>query len=353
MIDNENLYRLCIIRTPGVGIKTFYTLINTYGSAEQAIQRDKRTFTSPEEIKREIDCIFNLGMTYLFFDDYRYPNDLKQIDNPPPILIVKGNIDLLKRSSLAIVGGRQASLAGQKWARCLAYDLSRHGFSIVSGFARGIDTATHWGAIKHGTVAVLAAGCDVIYPRENKKLYDEICEKGLIIAEMPPGVTPQPTFFPRRNRIIVGMCEGVILVEAALQSGSMITGRLAIENNREVFAVPGFPMDLRVRGCHKLIKEGAYLCEGVDDVLEVIGSKSKLVLPGNETISASQPTKLSHETDITAEVQRVLNLLSYGGTSHDELLSSVDLTSAELSTILLDLELTGKIIKRGQQLHLA
>lgn len=352
MISDENLSSLRVIRTPGIGVKTYYQLLGKYGSATDILTHDTRNYASKKEIEHEIARAQKIGIHYLFLEHENYPHLLKTLDYPPPVIMVKGNVDLLKRPMISIVGARRASLAAQKFCRYLAKDISEQGYSVVSGFARGIDTAAHKGAIDSATIAVMATGCDVIYPKENAKLYDEIAEKGLILAEMPLGQQPMPTLFPRRNRIIAGLSTATVLIEAALSSGSMITAQYALEYNRDVFAVPGFPMDDRVKGCHKLLKDGAHLCEGLDDILNVVESSfTRSSITRGTTHVRKQAQSVRQPSDMTREV--IVGLLSHQGTTAEEILQKVELSSNELNEYLTDLELEGKIVRRGQSIVLA
>src|SRR4029077_8975860 len=196
-----------------------------------------------------------------------YPPALAVIDDAPPLLSVVGDAQLLQRRAIAVVGARNASANGRRFARDIAGELGRNGFLVVSGLARGIDATAHQGALETGTLAVVAGGIDVVYPEENRALHEAIAERGVLIAELPVGTEPQARHFPRRNRIISGYSHGVLVVEAALRSGSLITARFALEQGRDVFAVPGSPLDPRCRGANDLIRNGAILCETIDDIM--------------------------------------------------------------------------------------
>src|SRR5262249_50302589 len=199
-----------------------------------------------------------------------FPAGLAALDPPPPVLSVLGNVDMFAREMIAVVGARNASALGMKLAARLAADLGSAGLVIASGLARGIDSAAHKAALATGTVAAIAGGVDIVYPPENQQLYEDIKEKGALVSEMPFGVAPLPRHFPRRNRIISGLARGVVVVEAAERSGSLITANYALEQGREVFAVPGSPLDPRAKGCNRLIREGAMLTESAEDVLTVL-----------------------------------------------------------------------------------
>lgn len=274
---------------PGLGQRTYLKLLKefrhpkqifsaeekelkSFGLSERLI-RDIKGYDWRKEVERELKKLSDLNIKFITYYDRSYPALLKEIYAPPPFLYVKGDLGILSSPMVAIVGSRLASVYGLKATTCLASELSNFGITIVSGLARGIDTAAHQGAIRAGgrTIAVLGCGVDVIYPRENKKLYQSISEVGALISEFHFGTPPEAQNFPIRNRIISGISLGVIVVEAAKRSGSLITARLALEQGREVFAVPGQIDSFRSEGTHKLIKQGAKLVEKVEDVLEEIG----------------------------------------------------------------------------------
>jgi DNA processing protein len=269
LTDGERLERLRLTRTESVGPVTFRQLMARFGTAAEAIEalpelarrggRHRPIRICPrDEAERERDALTAFGGTHLFPGEAGYPDTLSAIDDAPMVLSVVGAAPLLKREAVAVVGARNASTSGRSFARRLAADLAAAGLVVVSGMARGIDAAAHAGAAE-ATVAVLAGGVDVIYPRENADLYARIREQGLLVSEMSFGLQPQARHFPRRNRIISGLSRGVLVVEAALRSGSLITARLAAEQGRDVFAVPGSPLDPRCRGPNDLIRKGAIL----------------------------------------------------------------------------------------------
>ena len=293
MLDAERKAWWKLSRAQGVNPKEFWALLKQYGGAEAALDAvlnsQSKTYVFPQEgaLEKEFDSLRLRGGGIVFGCDLDYPPLLKQISDPPPVLSYLGNRDLLKQDLFAIVGGRNASLMGQRFAAYLAAGMGRSGYGIVSGLARGIDGAAHKASLRTGTVAVVAGGLDVIYPREHTALYQEILEnQGLILAEMPLGMPPSASLFPRRNRSISGLSQGVLLIEASLQSGSLITARFAVEQGREVFAVPGFPTDTRHHGCHRLIRQGATLVECLDDILaempKYLAMKTKQTASGKE-----------------------------------------------------------------------
>ena len=280
--EAERLARLRLIRTENVGPITFRDLLNRYGSAGAAIdalpelarrggRRRPLKVLGKAEAEREIAHNADFGAEVLVIGDDAYPTALAAIEDAPPAVSVLGDITLLSSRSLAMVGARNASMNGRRFGGQLAREIGGYGYTIVSGLARGIDGAAHSGDLESGTVAVVAGGIDVIYPPEHADLYDAIREQGAIIAEPPIGTTPQARHFPSRNRVISGLSLGVLIVEAAKRSGSLITARRALEQGREVFAIPGSPLDARSDGTNRLIQEGAaHLVQSADDIIRVL-----------------------------------------------------------------------------------
>ncbi|HDD45165.1 MAG TPA: DNA-protecting protein DprA [Candidatus Desulfofervidus auxilii] len=289
-----DLYWLALPFLPRIGNQTWMKLLNHFGSPKEIFSvpaKELKFFGLHEETikiiisgqwKKKAEALFkkikNLGLEIITYNDDKYPKLLKEIFDPPLILYIKGNKDLLNTTCIAIVGTRRASFYGIKMATKLAIGLAESGITVVSGLARGIDAAAHKGALqaKGKTIAVLGCGLDVIYPKENEKLFNEIAEKGALISEFLPGTPPLAHNFPIRNRIISGLSLGVVVVEAALKSGSLITANLALEQGKEVFAVPG-PIDESRKGTHNLLKQGAKLVEDVSDILEEFHFYSKTV----------------------------------------------------------------------------
>lgn len=268
--------------------------------------------------------------------DTNYPVQLKEIADPPPVLFVRGNPELLKRPQIAMVGSRNPSVSGMETARDFARTLSRHGFVITSGLALGIDAASHRGALDaHGyTIAVAGTGLDRVYPARHKDLATEIVNTGAIVSEFPPGTTAKANHFPRRNRIISGLCQGLLVVEAAKQSGSLITARMALEQNREVFAIPGSIHNPLARGCNALIREGAKLVETTQDIMEELHQYNQ-----QDDISATLPV----QTTLDLEQQTLLNLVMFSPTSIDRLVENTGQSVEVISSMLLVLELQGYI----------
>ncbi|MCC6597589.1 MAG: DNA-protecting protein DprA [Alphaproteobacteria bacterium] len=353
--EAERLSWLRLSRTENIGPITFYRLIERTGSATRALEmlpdlsrRGGRakplTPPPPGEAEKEYETLRKLGGDIITAACADYPLALGAIDDAPPVISVIGRTDLLNASCIAMVGARNASLNGKKLAERLAQSLGQQGQIIVSGLARGIDTAAHTGALESGTIAVVAGGIDVIYPEENTKLYEAIKERGLIVAESALGQKPFAQSFPRRNRIVSGLSKACVVVEATMRSGSLITARLAGEQGRDVMAVPGSPLDPRADGPNHLIREGAMLIRNAEDVLETIMDFSGKSL--REPLISTAPFLLDAEefTEYTPALQEdVLANLSHTPISIDELLRSCHVTIPVLQTVLLELELAGRV----------
>jgi DNA processing protein len=331
---------LRLARAEGVGPASFTHLMRRHGSAERALQSLPAAPTR-EAAARELDAGLAGGARLLLADDPRFPPTLAAIDGAPPVLWILGDLEILGRPSIAIVGARSASAAGRRFARELAAGLGEAGLVVVSGLARGIDAATHAGALATGTVAVLAGGVDQPYPEENQGLWRDIQRRGAVVSERPPGHTARAADFPRRNRIISGLSLGVVVVEAELRSGSLITARLAGEQGREVFAVPGSPMDPRARGCNDLIRQGAVLVESAQDVLE--GLPAFAVDPSPKP--ARRPSSAAAR-GVEAEgedlVERLAVLLSPTPVSIDELVRATGAPAPALLAAITELEVLGR-----------
>ncbi len=337
--DRDRFDRLRLWRSDTIGPITFRDALAEHGTAAAALaaMAERRRKTAPRgDIEREIDTLHRLGGFHLFRGDPDYPAGLDQLDEAPPVLTARGRRDLLAQPLIAIVGARNASAGGMRLARDFATDLGRAGFVIVSGLARGIDTSAHSGALATGTIAAIAGGIDVIYPPENEALQRRLGEDGLILAEMPPGTPTQPNLFPRRNRIISGVSLGVLVVEAALKSGSLITARLAADQGREVFAVPGSPLDARAQGCNDLLRRGATLTERADDVLAVLA-------PQVTTAAAPAPIAAPILSNMDENRRRLAGLLSPVPMPVDDLIRLSGLDPSTVQAILVDWDLTGEI----------
>ncbi len=351
--EDERRARLRLARTSRIGPVTFAELLRRYGSAEAAVEalpalsrRSGRALdpASLSDISAELERGEALGARLLVLGDETWPARLAALDPPPPVLWVMGDAALLTREPIAIVGARTASVGGQRIARGLATRLGEAGHVIVSGLALGIDGAAHTGALASGTVAVLGGGIDDIYPSAHEALYGEIARRGAIVSESPPGTRAQAKDFPRRNRIISGLCLGVIVVEAEMRSGSLITARLAAEQGREVFSVPGSPLDPRARGTNDLIRQGAHLCEEPDDVLRVLNGLRTLYEPPRPDWSgepAAQNEIAEDEIDESL-IARIDALLSPVPTPRDELARALHVDVALISAALLELTIAGR-----------
>lgn len=361
----ERLDWLRLIRSENVGPRTFIRLLERFGSAGRALAelpdlakrggRARPIVVCPKDAAlRELAAADKLGCAVLAACEPAYPRLLAAIDDPPPILYALGNPSLLAQSMIAMVGARNASVNGRNLTRRMAADLGRAGLVVVSGLARGVDTAAHEGSLSAGTVAVVAGGIDVVYPPENQRLYEDIVAMGCAVSEMPPGTQPQASHFPRRNRIVSGMALGVVVVEASLKSGSLITARMAAEQGREVFAVPGHPMDPRAQGPNDLIRHGATLTEGAGDVTAVVLDLLRRPLaedrrgPFEAAITAPpDESALAHARAL------VLESLGPMPVAVDLLIRECQLSASVVSMVLLELELAGRLERHpGQQVAL-
>lgn len=362
--DAERLACLRLIRSENVGPIIFRELINHHGGAEAALnalpelsRRGGRTrpirVCSRERAEAELAAASRAGATPIFTIEPGYPPALAHLDAPPPLLFVKGNSALLQLPIVAIVGSRQASAAGQKLARLFSKELGRAGFVIASGLARGIDLSAHEAALETGTAAVLAGGIDVVYPPEHAALQDEIGERGCLITEMPPGFKPRAQDFPRRNRIISGISLGVLVVEAARRSGSLVTARLATEQGREVFAIPGHPLDPRAEGTNGLLKSGATLVTEPQDILSALAPLLDHRMQSfSEPAVATVATHHLHPPPLLdqGDRERVVAALGPAPVDIDELVRATGISPRAVRTILVELELAGRLERHGSQL---
>ncbi len=364
----EKLSWLRLIRTENIGPITFYKLLERYGSAENALKaipelakrggrlEGLKAFPA-DQAEKEIEQTTKYGAKLIARDEPNYPELLAQLEDAPPLIAVLGHTALLPKHSLGVVGARNASLTGRKIAEDFSRKVAGAGYIIVSGLARGIDTAAHIASLTTGTIAVIAGGIDVVYPKENENLYRQIAEQGAIIAESPFGTEPLARHFPRRNRLISGLSLGVLVVEAAMKSGSLITARMAAEQNREVFAVPGSPLDPRAEGTNKLIQDGAHLALNAEDIIRELKSlrlkamndpsggpwKGALDLPGQAS---------SKEPDESLRA-RLLEILSPTPVQIDEVIRAAGAPVSEVLTVILELELAGRIERQpGNKVNL-
>ncbi|MDX2143287.1 MAG: DNA-processing protein DprA [Rhodospirillaceae bacterium] len=336
-----------LIATEGIGPVSFRQLLQRHGSAGAALAAlpKSRTPPEPDVIERVIQAATSDGIRLVPSCEAEYPALLKEISDAPPVLWVRGDPAVWAAPTVAVVGARNASLNGKKFAKKLAADLAEAGYTVVSGLARGIDGAAHEGALSKGaTAAVLAGGVDVIYPPEHRPLYHKIIKSGAVLSEMLPGTEPQAPNFPRRNRIISGLARGVIVVEATLKSGSLITARLALDQGREVFAVPGSPVDPRSEGPNSLIRDGGALVRSADDVLEVLGRPEPVEPKLNQDVSfESEETEIYDERTESDLRQLVRRALGPTPVEVDELMRQCQVSAPILKTLLLEMELEGEI----------
>ena len=354
--DAQRIDWLRLIRSDNVGPRTFRTLVNHFGSAHEALARlpdlarrggasRAGRICSEAEAQDELAAAHRIGVTLLAPGEAGYPPRLATIDDAPPLLGVRGNLDVMMRPMIAIVGSRNASGAGHKFAQTLARDLGDAGFVIASRLARGIDQAAHRASMASGTVAVLAGGHDRIYPPEHEDMLAAMLTCGGAISEMPMGHVPRARDFPRRNRLISGAALGVVVVEAAHRSGSLITARIAAEQGREVFAVPGSPLDPRAAGTNDLIKQGATLTTEAADVINAV----RPILGRPVEFPVGEPDDAMADTGEpdAGERARIVNLLGPSPIGLDDLIRMADAPPAIVRTVLLELELAGRLERHG------
>jgi DNA processing protein len=351
--DRQRLSWLRLIRTDNVGPATFRDLINRFGSADNAIamlpeltlsgggMRPVR-IPSSAEAEAEMELAARAGARFVAIGEADYPPMLRRMDLPPPLVAIKGEAAVFTVPPVAIVGARNASLAGIRMAQSLAGELGREGYAVVSGLARGIDTAAHRGSLATGTIAVLAGGLDLPYPPENIELYHEIAATGgAVISEMPFGWEPRARDFPRRNRIIAGLAYGLLVVEAAKRSGSLISARLAGEMGRLVFAVPGSPLDPRAAGANGLLKDGAILVTEAKDVLDHLAPLVGAPPPPSDFDEPPDFSSAAPPGD--GDRDKVLEALSPVPTAIDEIIRHTGLHPAQVFMVLLELDLAGRL----------
>jgi DNA processing protein len=345
----ERVAWLRLSRSELVGPVNFFVLLEAFGSAQRALEalpdlarrsrRQPLRMASQAEVEREIEELDRLGAALIGWSEPEYPEALAATEGAPPLIAYRGERSLLARQCLAVVGARNASTNGCRLAEKLARDLGQAHFVIVSGMARGIDTAAHKGALESGTIAVVAGGIDVCYPPENRRLFEMIAERGVIVAEQRIGTVPVARHFPQRNRIISGLARGVVVVEAALRSGSLITARLALEQGREVFAVPGSPLDPRCHGTNNLIRQGAALTERADDVIAGLGAPPPM---NADNAAFDAPRSAAHRFG-DSERGMIVERLSPSPTAVDQIVRDTELPAAVVAMALLELELAGRL----------
>jgi DNA processing protein len=357
--DEQKLDWLRLIRSDNIGPRTFRELVNYYGGARDALAAlpamarrggasgPARIFAR-DDAEREMTAIKARGAILIALGEPDYPERLKMIDDAPPLVTVRGDTALLARAMVAVVGSRNASAAGSKFAERIARDLGDAGFAIVSGLARGIDAAAHRGSLATGTIAVLAGGQNRIYPHEHERLVEDIVAHGAAISEMPLNWEPRARDFPRRNRLISGLSLGVVVVEAAKRSGTLITARFAGEQGREVFAVPGSPLDPRAEGTNGLLKQGATL---VTEAADVISAIEPILGRGSVTpVEEPEQTRRAGSDPAEDDRSRIVALLGPTPVTIDDLVRLSKTSPAIVRTVLLELEIAGRLERHGGSL---
>ena len=336
------------MRTPGIGPVTYRQLIVRFGTPAAALAAvpdlarraggKAPALSTVADAEREIARVEKLGARWLVLGEGLYPRLLAELEDAPPLLIAKGDLNLLDRQAVAIVGARNASAAACRFARGLAHDLGQYDLLVVSGLARGIDSAAHDGSLTTGTIGVIAGGIDIFYPPENEERQRAMYDRGLVIAEMPPGTEPRARHFPYRNRIIAGMSSGTVVVEAAPRSGSLITARLAAEAGREVMAVPGSPLDPRAQGCNQLIRDGATLIQNAADVVEAVRPFATQVRSPTTMFEPAPEQLNGHDA-----LGLVEELLGPSPVPVDEIIRLSGASSGAVQMALLELDLAGRL----------
>ena len=357
LTDEERLDWIRLARAQNVGTVIFHQLIRRFGTAGAALEalpelarrggRERLKIPLRAEAEKLLEAVRRAGARLVAACEPDYPRLLAEIEDAPPLLSVKGDVALFGLPSVAIVGARNASLNGRNFARALARDLGQAGYVVVSGLARGIDGAAHEGVLAEPTasartIAAIAGGIDVVYPPEHGKLQAEIAARGALVAEMPPGTQPLARYFPRRNRVISGLSLGIVVVEAAARSGSLITARLAADQGREVFAVPGSPLDPRCKGSNGLLRDGAVLVEEVADVIAVLGSRSSFQEERPAGFGAPAGPEPAAD-ELEKGRAPLLELLGPSPVPVDELIRRCQFSHAVVMAVLLELELAGRL----------
>ncbi|GGD05242.1 DNA-processing protein DprA [Aquisalinus flavus] len=348
--ERERRDWLRLIRSEQIGPVTFHQLIRRFGSASEALDRipdlanDRKSLKlcPVEQAEAELEAAERLGVSLIASCEPGYPRALKAISDAPPVLCVAGDPALFQRNAIAIVGARNASAVGRRMAGDLARDLGMAGLVVVSGLARGIDGAAHAAALSSGTIAAVAGGIDVLYPPEHRDLTEEIARRGAVVSERPIGFKPTGKDFPRRNRIISGLSLGVIVVEAAVKSGTLITARYAAEQGRDVFSVPGSPLDPRCQGTNRLIRDGAMLIENAQDVIDSLNeATNSLREPAGDLFDDVDAVEMDAGALASAR-REIIGLLSYTPVHRDILLREASGPPAIIADALLDLVLSGE-----------
>lgn len=351
MMNKDLISWLKLAHCKGIGPVTFWQALHRFGNCQEALnwlECNNRGNIIPDDSwvsQLTVRCD-KQQVTVVVGSDNRYPFRLKELRDAPALLFVKGRIECLQSDMIGVVGARNCSFAGKKQAQVLSEDLGRSGFTVVSGLARGIDRFAHLGSLATGTIAVVAGGVDIIYPPEHQELYEQIQVNGCILSEMIPGNKPSPNQFPRRNRIISGLSRGILVVEAAIRSGSLITARYAIEQSREVFAVPGSPQDPRCRGSNHLLKQGAHLVQSVEDIIRVLKPEFDLNALGEP--EAEPYIATVDEFSVPASLKEdILAGLNHIPVEIDFIAQDFQLSTQEIMAVILELELEGLIVRQS------
>ncbi len=351
----DRLDWLRLIRSDNVGLITFYKLLERFGNARSALdalpemakqggRAGRLKVATAATAEREMEALDKIGAKLVARAEADYPPLLGHIEDAPPLISVLGHTNLLGKKAIAVVGARNASVNGLGFAKKISRDLGTGGLLVVSGMARGIDAAAHQGALATGTVAVLGGGIDVIYPKENADLYGKLKAEGVVVSEIAPGTQPKARHFPPRNRLISGMARGVVVVEASPRSGSLITARMALEQGRDVFAVPGAAVDPRARGTNHLIRQGAILTESADDVFDALNGAGPTPLEDTKGLDLKELSPVPPDPDELEAARRTLEK-SFGAapTSVDEIIRNCQSSLPVVSWVLLELELAGRL----------
>lgn len=355
----EKINWIQLARSENIGKSTFFRLLNLFGSPKAALEKiSEQAFQgglgraikvyAEVEAEKELNNSQKFGAEIIFFCEEKYPRLLREIEDPAPLLTVKGKVDLLNKHSIAVVGPRNASFNGIAFAKKIAADLSTNNLVVVSGLAKGIDAAAHSVSLKNGTIGVIAGGIDHVYPIENTELYKKMYEQGLVVSELPFGMPPKGGNFVQRNRIISGLSLGVVVVEAGIRSGSLTTANFANEQNREVFSVPGSPLDPRCFGTNRLIKQGAKLTENIDDILEeIVHLKAKFgdvgIFKEPEVEDFVIPViKMPSDDDIKKVRQEILSKLSFVPISIEAIIQELQVPPRVVNIAVIQLELADK-----------
>jgi len=356
----ERINWIRLARSENVGKSTFFRLLDFYGSTQNALEKisehafqgglgRKIKICLESEAEKELKISQKFGAEIVIFCEENYPRLLREIDDPAPIITVKGKVEFLNQYGVAVVGPRNASFNGIAFARKIAADLGENSLIVTSGLAKGIDGAAHAAALNSGTIAVIAGGIDHIYPSENTELYHQISKQGLIVSETPFGMPPKGGNFIQRNRIISGMSLGVVVVEAGLRSGSLTTARFAAEQGREVFSVPGSPFDPRCHGTNRLIKEGARLTEGINDILEEILNMKNLfdkvgIMQEPDVEDFAMPiSKTPSEDDVKKVREEIFSKLSFTPISIEAIIQELQVSPRLVNIAVIQLELADKV----------